>query len=707
MDNALYDRQIQLLPHQSNRDVIIIEIDDQSLGLIGPWPWDRSLHAELLSKLGATRLVVYNILIDDNQISDQSDRLFKSALTAHGRTLLPVYAEQTLVSADKRMVLPDADIADQVMLGHVNSYVDDDGILRRINLFDEISGRHWPHFSLLAAQQAGQVPLSLHNQSRLLVPFSQLHFNSYSFVDVVTDQIDSRVFTDKVVFVGVTAAAVGDPLLVSGAADGMQTPAVYINAAAFHAIQNEQWISELPIWLVCVFSFLLVVVAVTLVPRLSGINQIAVTTALLLCSFCISQVCLYRGYWFPVSALMIALLLIPFLWNLLRLSRLYRYLKIEVERLSEQQSQQSFRLPDSTASTLQEEGDMFSRQLSLLQRIRQAADQSQALFEHSIDSIASGIIVSDQSGNILFRNKVVKILFTKQHSQLFDQLASIALNGKRNWDDVQSQALHNSEIAVYEGRYNERELAVSIRCLHDPLLASPLLVVNLADITEIKRAQQSRLETIDFLSHDLRSPMASIRALVQQAKNQTAPLDIGDLLSKVDRYSERSLYFAEQFLQLARVESDSEIELYEVDLYAVCQDAMDSLYHQAQAKSQLIDLQCDNNCWAMANGELLERVVLNLLSNAIKYSPENSVITVRVRALDQSDDIQVRISDQGSGIPEALQGKLFGSFQRGSSGQGVGLGLRFVDIALQRHGSQIKFESCPSGSTFYFNLTRI
>lgn len=217
---------------------------------------------------------------------------------------------------------------------------------------------------------------------------------------------------------------------------------------------------------------------------------------------------------------------------------------------------------------------------------------------------------------------------------------------------------------------------------------------------------------IDFLSHDLRSPMASLQALVNQLKSMPpSGVDVADLIDKVDLYSQRGLAFAEQFLELARVEGDDEILLYEVDVYSVAQNALDTLYHQAQEKEIRLEIVVDDDYWVLTNGELLERIVLNLVSNAIKYSPHKSRVLLRVQAADDRI-ITVAVCDEGPGIPEELASRLFKPYARGKDSntqkeQGIGLGLRFVDVALKRLSSQIEFETSVKGTRFYFNLESI
>ena len=123
-------------------------------------------------------------------------------------------------------------------------------------------------------------------------------------------------------------------------------------------------------------------------------------------------------------------------------------------------------------------------------------------------------------------------------------------------------------------------------------------------------------------------------------------------------------------------------------------------------------LESIDECWVISNGDLLERIILNILSNAIKYSPSNSEIALTISMQGEEGNnqkIRIEIADQGPGIPLDLMENLFKPYQRGKDSntqqaKGIGLGLRFVDVALKRLNSQIEFESSTKGTTFYFYL---
>ncbi|WP_421722717.1 CHASE2 domain-containing protein [Bacterioplanoides sp.] len=812
-DYFIYDQLMQQSGLPETDDIAIIEIDDQSLSLIGEWPWDRAFHAELINILtqANARVVAYNLAFGSGNVPlTSSDYVLAEAIRHNGRVVLPVYFDRVFNAGPLELVLPHAALIDEAELGHVNVYLDGDGVYRQLRVNDLFQQQRWPHFSLKAFNLANPEKSKAYEQEEdLLIRFAETAhpFQHYSFVDVITGEVDPAEFYQKAVFVGVTATSIGDPLITPVSREGRQISAVDINASIYQMFAQQGEIRALPRWLTYLLNTLAILLMAALIPRLPMADQLFFSLLMLALYIGSSLVMMRMGYWYPVAGIGLTLLLIPFAWNVIRLSRLFSYFRSETLRLETTRRDNSFHFPDqlllkdehalkqlikvlgvehyrltpdsqyepdsryvvqkiiplalaehscflhllfkefgqkeqrqvslltaSFSKHLSEpkhlsdsmhladgsrhsaagSSDIFSRQMSLVQDYQDYIAASQHLFESSIQGLSSAVLVADLGGHLLFHNTLVDVwleLYSGADRNLYNILEHCQLSGRMKWQDVWQQVLVGEQLVAAEARldraHHRMDVAINIVCLEDQRTGLPVLVVNISDISQIKKAQRARNEMIDFISHDMRSPIASLQALVRQAEESPDALPLAELLRKVDSHSRRALNFADEFLSLAKVESDDDIQVYDVDLYSVCQNAVDTLYEQAQEKGIEVGLEVDDDCWVSGNGDLLERVMMNLCSNAIKYSPEETRVSVTVAR--QGDSILVEVADQGPGIPEALLPNLFKSFQRGVGKQeakvkGLGLGLRFVDVALQRHNSQIQVRSAQSGSTFYFVL---
>ena len=238
-----------------------------------------------------------------------------------------------------------------------------------------------------------------------------------------------------------------------------------------------------------------------------------------------------------------------------------------------------------------------------------------------------------------------------------------------------------------------------------------MLILTLKDISEIKQAMRERSELLDFLSHDLRSPMISLLALAEKMRHSEKGRELTEFLDAIDHHARRNLNIAEQFLQLARVESLETLQLQPLDMLPVLESALDDVGAQAQARDITLrfDYNHDDEVWVNGNHELLQRLVVNLLTNAIKYSHPGGSVTVTLRTV--GDQVACEVRDRGIGIPEEYRDRLFERFSRAANSggsRGAGLGLRFVKVVAERHGGEIRVQSEPGeGSCFTLLLPRV
>ena len=240
-----------------------------------------------------------------------------------------------------------------------------------------------------------------------------------------------------------------------------------------------------------------------------------------------------------------------------------------------------------------------------------------------------------------------------------------------------------------------------------------MMIISFKDISDVKQALRARSEMLDFLSHDLRSPMVSVLALTEKMRQQGDGQSLEGFLDNVQHYAQRNLSIAEQFLQLARVEAVESVEMNEQDMLDVVESAIDMVQIQAQQAGITLRFDYDphQEVWVLGNNELLERLMVNLLTNAIKYSHAGSSVDVRLYAREEAVLCEVR--DRGVGIPPEFQERLFQRFSRASTSggartRGAGMGLRFVKVVTERHGGGIQVESVPNeGSRFTLSLPRV
>jgi signal transduction histidine kinase len=235
------------------------------------------------------------------------------------------------------------------------------------------------------------------------------------------------------------------------------------------------------------------------------------------------------------------------------------------------------------------------------------------------------------------------------------------------------------------------------------------MIINLADIRDLKEAERKRVEALSFLSHDLRSPMVSLLSLVQLQRRAGSRLTEEEILDRVESDVGKVMGLCEDFIQLAQAESARRDAFDDVDITSVTHEAIDQVYAFARARDIHIERDlgaCE--AWAEGDVALLERAIGNLLSNAIKYSPANTTVTVTVSI--EHGNVRCSVADQGYGIPAEELPKIFERYHRvqhkdGIRERGVGLGLAFVRVVAEKHRGHVDVSSVEGvGSTFVLTL---
>ena len=353
--------------------------------------------------------------------------------------------------------------------------------------------------------------------------------------------------------------------------------------------------------------------------------------------------------------------------------------------------------------------DVLKSKIIQLQQAGQEYQELRRIVDDSLSGMADGVIICDGTGQIMLSNhRSGWYLFADDNADInglsiLSVFESISLSSGDRWDEIFQKVLLDNDRVHVEAQHKEgRDLMIAISPLKH---IANSLVVNLSDLSLLKDSERKRNEALNFLSHDLRSPLASIIALIELAKEKTEINEMRSMLDGMKTNTRKTLHLAEQFLQLSRANTTEKINFYEVDINSVALNAMDQVWGLASKRNvKMNHVFVHEEVWTQGDPDMLERAILNLLSNAIKHSAENSEIKVKVDIVDKL--ISCCVIDQGSGISEDELPHLFEMFRRTrDSGVkrklGIGLGLAFVDAVAKRHGGKVEVESeLGKGSSF-------
>lgn len=355
--------------------------------------------------------------------------------------------------------------------------------------------------------------------------------------------------------------------------------------------------------------------------------------------------------------------------------------------------------------------ELVSETIAQLRQANKQIDESRAFFDRCLENLQDAVLVANLFGEVVFANARARVLFGLNQpvgAALMPCLEQLQID--QGWPAVIGRIVHDQGEIYAEVRGEQETEAfflqlASLKWRSDDL---DTLLFSFTDVSFIKEAERVRSEALQFLSHDLRSPVVSILALLEHYRSRNTEQLVSDaglreVFTEIEQYARKNLSFAESFLHLARAEivGDSKFDL--CDMHSVVDNALMMTRQQALAKSIGVDVDRTlDDLWVWGDGELLERVVVNLLSNGIKYSEPNTKISLHMRG--NSGAVELQVADQGIGISADELDTIFQRFHRAAGGlpvSGAGLGLHFVDTVCKKHGGSITVASeLGVGSTF-------
>ncbi|WP_457254194.1 HAMP domain-containing sensor histidine kinase [Pedococcus sp. P5_B7] len=211
-------------------------------------------------------------------------------------------------------------------------------------------------------------------------------------------------------------------------------------------------------------------------------------------------------------------------------------------------------------------------------------------------------------------------------------------------------------------------------------------------------------------SHELRTPLASIRGYAELSRREREPVpaSVTHALSRVESEALRMQGLVEDLLLLARLDAGRPLDREPVDLSLLAMDAVSDAHAASPDHRWELDLP-DQPVEVTGDSARLHQVVANLLANARTHTPAGTRVIMSVKPDGQW--IRLSVSDDGPGVPEALQRNVFQRFTRGDDSRNrasgsSGLGLSIVDAVAKSHGGNVELSSSPGDTTFTVALPR-
>jgi signal transduction histidine kinase len=255
-----------------------------------------------------------------------------------------------------------------------------------------------------------------------------------------------------------------------------------------------------------------------------------------------------------------------------------------------------------------------------------------------------------------------------------------------------------------------RVLAATAAQMPDGEDAAPDVVWTLRDVSERARLEQLKTEFVATASHELRSPLTSIKGFVELLDRGTGLGEREREFVQIIRLStDRLVELVDDLLDLARIEAGQiEIAPRPTDLVEVVEETVRLMGPRLREKRQHLSVDAPLDLpLVLADPVRLREIVTNLLTNAHTYTPEGGHVSVRLGA--EGGLLSLQIADDGPGIDPLEVDRVFDRFYRGAGrtgGSGTGLGLSIVKSLVDAHGGTIEVHSAPGrGTTFTVRLS--
>ena len=319
-----------------------------------------------------------------------------------------------------------------------------------------------------------------------------------------------------------------------------------------------------------------------------------------------------------------------------------------------------------------------------------------------IDALESAGVVLDPSNNVVKASPgALAFGLVWNQALVYPELIGLVDRVRRNGDPI------TEEIHLTRGPIGEANIYLFVRVAR---LGARYVLLLAEDRTESYRLDEARRDFVANISHELKTPIGAVGLLAEaMASASDDPEQVRRFAKRLTKESERLARITQEIIELSRLQASDALTKAElVDVDHVVALAIDQ--NRVVAEAHKVHLASGGDAGAEVYGDeaLLATALHNLIANAIQYSPKGSRVGVGVSHNDGI--VEIAVTDQGVGIPDEDQDRVFERFFRTDPARsrhtgGTGLGLSIVKHVVQNHGGDIRVWSQPgNGSTFTIRL---
>jgi two-component system phosphate regulon sensor histidine kinase PhoR len=353
-------------------------------------------------------------------------------------------------------------------------------------------------------------------------------------------------------------------------------------------------------------------------------------------------------------------------------------------------------------------GDMTARQREHITGLETDVRRFATVMEH----MAGGVVITDDLGHVRFINPAAgRLLKTDEGEAVGRPFAAVARHHALIELWQRGQATGSEQVEAVEISPQLFLQAILTPYRRDETTG---YVVILQDLTQVRRLQVMRRDFISNLSHELRSPLASLRAVVETL--QGGAIDDRPAAERFLQQAESEVnvmtQMAEEMTQLSQIESGQvRLKLAPATVAELVDGPLERFRPQAEAAGLSLNVELPAGLPpALADPDRVRQVVANLVHNAIKFTPAGGDILIT--AAEEGAEVVIEVRDTGIGIAKADLPRVFERFYKSDKARtrgqgGTGLGLAIARHLVEAHGGRIWVKSKEGkGSRFFFSLPR-
>lgn len=362
------------------------------------------------------------------------------------------------------------------------------------------------------------------------------------------------------------------------------------------------------------------------------------------------------------------------------------------------------RIYASTEGEIKELSESFNTMSERLESAVAELEDNNTKMESILTSMLNGVIALDNDYKIMLVNPVAEEMFGIVSEQVENMhILEVIRNEKIITvlrDLIEHSQMISREIEVQYPEPKTLSLKTNfIRLGEDPSRVIGVVII-LQDITEIRRLENTRKEFVANVSHELKTPLTSIKGFLETLQSN-CEMDCetrNRFLHIIEIEADRLTYLIEDLLSLSEIENKTNnLQEEKIDVEKNLKEVVNMLFELARRKNIKLELIVEHkDIFIYGNNSWFKQMLINLIENAIKYTYEGGMVAVRAKSCENSVFIEVK--DTGIGIEKEHLERLFERFYRVDKSRnrdvgGTGLGLAIVKHIILSFGGKIDVES--------------